>query len=88
MGLTLYADDTTLVVQDREFSGLSDGMCEAQSWAEDWFAANQLGLNVAKSETMVFTHKLAYVGDKTVKILGVIMDPKLNWNAHVDFIGG
>ena len=86
VGLTLYADDTTLVVRESDCARLSDGVCEARLRMEDWFAANQLCLNAAKSETMVFSHNATYVENKQVKFLGVVLDPKLNWNAHVDLI--
>lgn len=85
---TLYADDTTVVMRNNSFTELGRRMCGARLGVGDWFAANQLSLNAAKSETLVFSLSDSCAVDGSVKFLGVVLDAKLNWNAHVDFVSG
>lgn len=84
----VFADDTTLAVQGNSLNMLVGRLCGARVGVGDWFASNQLALNAAKSETIIFglNENLNY--QKSVKFLGVILDPKLNWNDHVDYISG
>ena len=69
----------------------------------DWFKINKLCLNVSKTNFMVFCAKnkqydknnLNIIIDnkpiiqvEKTKFLGVIVDSKLNWNLHIDYIAG
>lgn len=83
---TVYADDTTVTTSNTSFEGLVGSLCDARLGVGDWFASNQLSLNVAKSGTIIFSLNNSYTEDKSVKFLGVMLDPKLNWNPQVDFI--
>ena len=64
----------------------------------EWFKANKLSLNVSKTNyiTMQNTHEISInhtlkIGDETIKqvntaiFLGIIIDDKLSWNAHIDY---
>lgn len=88
VNFSLYADDTAVSIRSNSFAELGDRICEAQSRVGDWFAGNQLGLNAAKTEAIVFSQSNAYAVDSSIKFLGVVLDAKLNWNKHVDFISG
>lgn len=85
---TLFADDTTVITSNVSFTELGGRVCGMRSGVEDWFSSNWLSLNAAKTETMLFTLRLPYIFDNSVKFLGVILDPKLNWNSHVDYVSG
>ena len=62
----------------------------------EWFKANKLSLNVSKTNyiTMQNTNEISInhtlnIGDETIKqvntakFLGIIIDDKLSWNAHI-----
>ena len=64
----------------------------------EWFKANKLSLNVSKTNyiTMQNTNEISInhtlkIGDETIKqvntakFLGIIIDDKLSWNAHIDY---
>lgn len=83
---TLFADDTTVSVSDPSFDSLCDRLCEAQLTVEDWFTCNQLSLNSSKSVNIMFTLRRLHMRYNSVKFLGVMLDSKLNWNSHVDYM--
>ena len=82
---TLYADDTTICLRDSNLDGLNVKVGETQVSAQDWFMANKLLLNLSKSQTLLMTLKNHKEQDP-VKFLGVLLDPKLQWNMHLDGI--
>ena len=64
----------------------------------EWFKANKLSLNVSKTNyiAMQNTNEISInhtlkIGDETIKqvntakFLGIIIDDKLSWNAHIDY---
>ena len=64
-----------------------------------WLASNKLTLNIKKSKFMVFTNKKKHYHDILLKIngnplerctsykyLGIVMDDKLKWDDHIDYI--
>ena len=75
----LFADNTTLALQDKNISNLQDKMQETQSNAEKWFAANKLSLNNNKTKHMIFSYKDLgnYDNISQIKFLGITLDPKL-----------
>ena len=84
--LVLFADDTTIVVREKESRTLESKMIAAQKEATAWFSQNGLSLNENKTQTMCFTHKNHT--KKTTghsKFLGFQLDPILSWEDHVGF---
>ena len=64
-----------------------------------WLEVNKLSLNVSKTHYMVFSTRNKQVEDmninirdalidrvKHTKFLGVLIDEKLNWKAHIDHV--
>lgn len=88
---TLFADDTTVSLNDSDLPSLRRRLGEVRSVVEDWFAANGLTLNPAKSRTMLFTLKHPARGGPSaegVKFLGVMLDSRLAWSLHGDYTVG
>ena len=83
---TLFADDTTISCAGSVLRGVLQVAGEAQSRAEAWFRANLLLLNNDKTQKIVFSLRdleHANTAD-SVKLLGVHLDPKLNWDVHIN----
>ena len=98
--LTMYADDTSLIV-----SGATASEAEAKANAllislQQWFCANKLYLNPNKTQIMVFHNYQNKNNNKvnikidnktlmqvsTIKFLGVHLSENLNWSAHCFYI--
>ena len=82
---TLYADDTTICLRDINFVNLNMRMEAAQSSAQDWFTANELLLNPTKTQTLFLSLK-NLDEQEPIRFLGVLLDPKLQWNVHLDSV--
>ena len=89
-----FADDTNLIVSDRNLKNLRLKMNEELKSLYEWLCANRISLNVVKTEFLLFRNNLSKNGNfkftlrlnsKTlyeshhVKYLGFIIDNKLNW---------
>ena len=92
----LFADDTTLYCSHKNLNYLKWCIEQDLSSISDWFRANKLTLNVAKSECVIFgpnrksTIKSIDVEDLAIpvvnhtKFLGIWIDDKLTWKLHVE----
>lgn len=81
----MYADDTTLITKDKCISKLYDLNDEMLAKSATWMLHNSLVLNHSKTETIYFhlsNIKTNINNKNTVKLLGIHLDTKLNWNAH------
>ena len=95
----LFADDTNVFVQGKNIVDLVRTMNEELSKLSDWMDVNKLSLNVKKTKCMVFSLRKSYsVSDdvilkgegieqvSTFRFLGVIIDNKLCWSDHIQYI--
>ena len=97
----MYADDTTLLFKSADSTSLQFHMNDCMSKIVHWFKINKLTLNIKKTKYMIFgtNNALRNFDDISLnygndiiervykfKYLGVIFDPTLAWNEHVDYI--
>ena len=88
-----YADDTSLIIENKNFNELESSANQNLSSNALWLAANCLSLNVLKTFYMLFTNKKAPQLNinidgtviervKEFKSLGLLIDENLNFKAH------
>ena len=96
----LFADDTNLFNCNNDFCQLILSTNNELCNLADWFHANKLSVNIKKTNYMLFGSKrMPHASQFQVllegqvlqqatdtKFLGVIIDDKLKWNKHIDFI--
>ena len=96
---TLFADDTNLFCTGTYLKEIIRLVNEEISKIYDWVNAYKLSLNIDKTNFMLFTpknfsHYIDYIVINQIKIqevketkfLGVIIDNKLKWSAHIMYI--
>ena len=80
----LFADDTTFTNSGDNLFEVLTRCRELRGLSKEWFDTNKLCLNSTKTENMVFS--LRHLDDsdssKSVKFLGVHLDPTLKWEMH------
>ena len=96
----LFADDTNLLYSNPDFNQLINITNSELDILSDWFRANMLSLNVAKTNYMLFGFKkMQFSNNSNIKIdnfciakveytkfLGVLVDQKLCWSHHITHI--
>ena len=94
----LFADDTTLLFKNLDFSTLIQSCNHEIDKFRTWTTANRLSLNVDKTCAIVFSNQKhtenfsLYFGNETIKVvtefkfLGVIIDNHLKFSSHSKFI--
>lgn len=92
----LFADDTSLYASGPELEQLLNAVENDLKILKKWFDINQLSLNINKTNFILFGNKKIKIpiklsiDDRAIeqvnqtKFLGVIIDDKLNWKAHID----
>lgn len=82
----LYADDATLLLRSSRIDELQLMEKNALEVAELWFRCNNLKLNSAKTQSLIFSSN-SKVGDGgSVRLLGMELDGHLRWDAHVNIL--
>ena len=97
----LFADDTKLFCTNDKLDILVSEINVELVNIHTWLRVNKLSLNIEKTNFMLFTpngfsrnmncikidgHRIEEV--RQTKFLGVILDNKLNWHAHCEYICG
>ena len=98
LNLTQFADDSTMTYSSKDLEKAIETTKAELNRILKWLAANKLIINLDKTELMLFTNKnrpesiSINVRDHTIKevtetkFLGVIIDNKLCWKAHINYI--
>ena len=97
----MFADDTNIFLSNSNIDDLQDLVNEELSHLAAWLKINKLSLNVKKTHYMVFTNKRSpastiklEINNERIeetcktKFLGVIIDNKLTWKEHINYISG
>ena len=99
-----FADDSNLFLNGKNLSVLEEKLNSILINISEWLKVNKLSLNVKKTHVMIFTKKKFSEIEKpkinlkidgiplseveTTKFLGVIIDNKLSWKEHTNYISG
>ena len=98
MKFILFADDTTVLFENKNINVLNNVLLEEINKVMKWFSVNKLLINLSKTNTMLFTNKRGnpklhiFVEDilleekQSVTFLGVIIDNKLLWKDHIKLV--
>lgn len=78
----LFADDTTILSQNKCLKELKRESFENRDKAESWFTANLLKLNTDKTQSITFSSRVS--NPEYVKLLGITIDNNLNWIPHIE----
>ena len=95
-----FADDTNLLAINKSLKKIRKQLNFDLRFLSKWLRANKISLNAGKTEMIIFRHpmkqlkyelKLKINGKRLyqsdfVKYLGILIDPHLKWNYHIDFI--
>ena len=92
----LFADDTTLIVEDKEISTCISKLKNCLKQLSEWCKHNRLYINWSKTYLMFKTNKrlilLKQIDYDSIsievvdefKLLGVLIDNKIHFKAHID----
>ena len=97
--LSQFADDSTVTYSTSNLNQAFLNTVESDfKHVLDWLSANKLIINLDKTHLMLFTNRIRppsipiKANGKTIKevteakFLGVVVDNKLKWNAHVNYL--
>ena len=100
LNFTHFADDTTISLSSRNLRELEETLNEELSRLDNWLCSNRLSLNIGKTHYMLFSCgkpdfdlnlKIRNVAidkpeEESVKLLGVMIDNRLNFNHHINLL--
>ena len=93
-----FADDSTVTYSSTNLEHVLETLETEFKGVLEWLAVNKLIINLTKTHLMLFTNKFRQqsisitVNNQTInevpeiKFLGVILDNRLTWNAHIKHI--
>lgn len=95
--MVLYADDTTLIFKEDNKDLLLQKMVNTLDLVRQYFASNDLLLNISKTQTILFSNRsnervtvtydnIDVVSGNEILFLGVTVDRRLDWGCHVSVL--
>ena len=97
--MMLFADDSNLFYSGNDITELTKDINEELKNVLYWLEVNKLSLNVSKTHYIIFSSRNTTVSDIDIRVrdaninrleytnfLGVQIDEKLNWKAHINYI--
>jgi len=95
----MFADDTNMFISGKDTESLCNQLNADLTQVQEWLTCNKLSLNVKKTHYMIFTSRNKIVDDIDIRInneriqrvystkfLGVQVDAKLSWKAHIEYV--
>ena len=96
----LFADDTTLVMSNSNFTDLVHTFNNSLMHVNSWLIRNRLSLNINKTVAVIFSNRTASIDysnelsinnnrvkyQTDVKYLGVIIDNALSFKSHINLV--
>ena len=96
----LYADDTAMILSDSNINSLINRVNNELNIIDLWLRKNKLSLNYSKTSFIIFNKQPNKTCDyefklkinnlikrvNSIKYLGVLIDSKLSWSEHVDYL--
>jgi len=97
---TLFADDTCLLINDKNYNSLENHCNNELNRIQKWMACNKLMINPSKSQVLIFPYSqrqsqfdLNLIINEpylsiyvSVKYLGMIFDSQLKFDQHIAYI--
>jgi len=80
----VYVDDSTFLKRNKNLIELNEMMEAAEANAFNWFSTNKLHCNQDKTQRILLS--LSQNTQDSVKLLGFLIDSKLNWVDHVNAV--
>ena len=98
---TLFADDTNFSLTHKDYDSMVGLMNTELSKIHDWTVANRLTINNTKTELLLFSNRNPIHNNEQIilngqfvtyvdhaKFLGIIIDNKINFKNHINYITG
>lgn len=84
--VTLYADDTTILLKNSNRLELEEDARISSTKLEQWFNCNHFLNNNSKLQSVILASKHIRDGSpiQLVKFLGLTIDGRLRWNCHIE----
>jgi hypothetical protein len=99
--ILLFADDTSIVVQENNLQSLENSCSKTISLLEKWMSDNKLFLNSSKTVSIKFklfadfrpdfpiiTNLGIILPNIETKFLGLYIDNRLSWSSHINHLRG
>jgi hypothetical protein len=98
--IVLFADDTNILLIDKNLKSLNDKIQAAMNQIANWFAVNDLIINTEKTKALFFQRRSLstickqdlYLNTKAItytsilKFLGIYITENLSWASHIQYL--
>ena len=83
-----FVDDSTLFQNGKNLEDIEMKINSELKEIAEWLKGNKLTLNINKTNISIKLEGKLITRVSETKFLGVIIDDKLNWKAHISYISG